>query len=130
MKLLQELLEAKEKSILSVMGKLEDPFPYSFHCETDKLTSLVGAPSVINGNFYCHSNQLTSLEGAPSVIKGDFWCHANKLTSLVGAPSVIKGDFYCHNNKLTSLSKESTKSLRRSMGLLSLVIIQISSPMS
>ena len=100
---LKELFEAKERSILSVMGKQEDPYPRNFSCFNNNLTSLEGAPSVVKGNFSCFNNNLTSLEGAPSAVKGDFYCSYNNLTSLEGAPSVVKGVFSCSNNKLTSL---------------------------
>ena len=100
---LKELFEAKERSILSVMGKQEDPYPGDFYCSNNNLTSLEGAPSVVKGNFSCFNNNLTSLEGAPSAVKGDFYCSYNNLTSLEGAPSVVKGVFSCSNNKLTSL---------------------------
>ena len=100
---LKELFEAKERSILSVMGKQEDPYPGDFYCSNNNLTSLEGAPSVVNNDFYCSNNKLTSLEGAPSAVKGDFVCSYNKLTSLEGAPSVVNGGFYCSNNNLTSL---------------------------
>jgi hypothetical protein len=101
---LKELFEAKERSILSVKGKQEDPYPGVFNCAYNKLTSLEGAPSAVNGSFYCSYNNLTSLEGAPSVVNGDFYCYSNNLTSLEGAPSVMNGVFYCYNNKLTSLA--------------------------
>ena len=101
---LKELFEAKERSILSVMGKQEDPYPRNFSCFNNNLTSLEGAPSVVKGNFSCFNNNLTSLEGAPSAVKGDFYCSYNNLTSLEGAPSVVKGVFSCSNNKLTSLA--------------------------
>ena len=100
---LKELFEAKERSILSVMGKQEDPYPGDFYCSNNNLTSLEGAPSVVKGNFSCFNNNLTSLQGAPSAVKGDFYCTNNNLTSLEGAPSVVKGVFSCSNNKLTSL---------------------------
>ena len=99
---LKELFEAEERSILSDMGKQEDPYPRDFYC-ADNLTSLEGAPSVVNGYFSCAGNKLTSLAGAPSVVNGGFSCYNNKLTSLEGAPSVVNGDFACSNNKLTSL---------------------------
>ena len=98
----KELFEAKERSILSAMGKQEDPYPRDFYC-SNNLTSLEGAPSVVNGYFSCAGNKLTSLAGAPSVVNGGFSCYNNKLTSLEGAPSVVNGDFACSNNKLTSL---------------------------
>jgi hypothetical protein len=101
---LKELFEAKERSILSVMGEQEDPYPGDFYCHNNKLTSLKGAPSVVNGDFYCYNNKLTSLEGAPSVVNGGFSCFSNNLTSLKGAPSAVNCYFYCANNKLTSLA--------------------------
>ena len=100
---LKELFEVEERSILSVMGKQEDPFPHVFYCSNNKLTSLEGVPSVVKGNFYCSHNNLTSLEGAPSVVNGDFACYNNNLTSLEGVPSVVSGYFSCPYNKLTSL---------------------------
>ena len=80
--------------------------PYSggtFDCNSNRLTSLEGAPSSISGDFVCHNNRLTSLEGAPSSVSGDFVCHNNRLTSLEGAPSSVSGFFYCHSNQLTTL---------------------------
>ena len=55
------------------------------------------------GNFFCANNRLTSLEGAPSHVDGYFNCSVNELTSLAGAPSHVGGDFSCYNNELTSL---------------------------
>ena len=94
----KELFEAKERSILSAMGKQEDPYPRDFYC-SNNLTSLEGAPSVVNGYFSCAGNKLTSLAGAPSVVNGDFYCFNNKLTSLAGIHKIIKeihgvADFY------------------------------------
>ena len=86
----KELFEAKERSILSVMGKQEDPYPRNFFCYNNNLTSLEGAPSVVNGNFSCSNNNLTSFEGAPSVVNGFFYCGGNKLTSLAGIHKIIK----------------------------------------
>ena len=100
---LKELFEAKERSILSVMGKQEDQYPGNFVCSHNKLTSLQGAPSVVKGDFSCYNNNLTSLQGAPSVVNGYFSCSNNKLTSLEGAPSVVNGGFACFSNNLTSL---------------------------
>ena len=101
---LKELFETPERSILSAMGKQEDPYPGYFSCADNKLTSLQGAPSVVSGYFSCSHNKLTSLAGAPSVVKGDFSCYNNNLTSLQGAPSVVNGYFSCPYNNLTSLA--------------------------
>jgi hypothetical protein len=51
----------------------------------------------------CSYNQLTSLEGAPKVVNGNFYCDSNKLTSLKGSPKIIKRFFNCKHNKLQSL---------------------------
>ena len=93
----KQFLEAKERSILSEMGKQEDPYPRNFNCYNNNLTSLQGAPSVVKGGFSCHHNKLTSLQGAPSVVKGDFSCFYNNLTSLAGIHKIIKEIHGCAN---------------------------------
>ena len=70
---------------------------------TLQLTSLEGAPEIVEGDFYCSFNNLTSLKGAPEIVEGYFYCSYNKLTSLKGCPEIVKGDFNCNSNKLTSL---------------------------
>jgi hypothetical protein len=74
-----------------------------FACDSNELTSLVGAPQSVGGNFSCSNNRLTSLEGGPQSVGGNFWGNDNQLTSLVGAPQSVGGGFYCYSNKLTSL---------------------------
>lgn len=76
----------------------------AFLCDNNELTSLEGAPEVVNDTFSCSHNRLTSLEGCPKKINGVFDCDYNELTSLEGAPVEI-GDhsFSCRNNKLTTL---------------------------
>jgi hypothetical protein len=74
-----------------------------FYCNSNKLTSLEGAPQSVGSDFDCHSNKLASLEGSPQIVGGDFYCHNNKLASLEGAPQSVGGDFYCSYNKLVSL---------------------------
>ena len=58
---------------------------------------------VYAGDFVCFNNNLTSLEGAPKVVQGDFYCSSNNLTSLEGVPEMVNGEFYCYNNELTSV---------------------------
>lgn len=65
------------------------------------------------GNFYCNSYRLTSIEGAPSIVIGNFGCHDNDLTNLEGAPISVIGDFYCNNNKLESLKGIGKEYLKR-----------------
>ena len=73
------------------------------YCFANRLTSLKGAPRIVNGSFWCHENQLASLEGAPQVIRWDFYCDKNKLTSLEHGPQSVGNHYACHDNDLTSL---------------------------
>ena len=75
----------------------------NFGCRGNRITSLEGAPSIVNGYFDCSSNKLTSLEGCPKKIKGAFYCSNNQLTSLEGCPEEIGFNFTCHTNNLVSL---------------------------
>ena len=85
-----ELFEAKERSVLSVMGKQPEHYPGNFFCSRKNLTSLKGAPSSVGGDFDCYNNKLTSLEGGPSFIGGNFYCYKNNLTSLHNIYKQIK----------------------------------------
>ena len=73
-----------------------------FSCGKNKLTSLVGCPTIVGDGFYCNDNNLTSLVGGPISVGVDFYCYGNQLTSLVGCPVSVSGDFNCHKNKLTT----------------------------
>jgi hypothetical protein len=75
----------------------------NFYCNDTKITSLEGAPKVVDGNFDCRNTKITSLEGAPKVVGGYFDCRNTKITSLEGAPKVVDGSFYCNDTKITSL---------------------------
>ncbi len=98
-----ELFEAKERTVLSVMGKQPDHIDEDFFCNVNRLTSLEGAPSSVSGDFICSYNNLTSLKGAASTVGEDFSCTSNKLTSLEGGPTKVGGDYFCSKNKITSL---------------------------
>jgi len=83
-----------------------DEISGNFDCylnKLNKLTSLEGGPTIVNGYFSCSNNNLTSLEGSPVSVNGNFSCSNNKLTSLEGCLSTIGGNFNCSNNILTSL---------------------------
>ena len=69
-----------------------------FDCSNNELTSLKGAPRIVERGFCCSHNELTSLKGAPEKVKWDFDCSNNELTSLKGAPKEVGGDFYCRKN--------------------------------
>ena len=76
------------------------------------LTSLEGAPKIVNGNFFCFINNLTSLKYAPEIVEGSFYCSYNNLTSLEGAPKIVKGIFNCYNNpKLYELTENKLKKI-------------------
>lgn len=74
-----------------------------FDCVDNELETLKGAPEIVTGSFDCSNNKLTTLEGAPRKIGNYFSCRKNQLSSLKGSPAVIKGTFDCSDNKLTSL---------------------------
>ena len=84
-----------------------------FYCNSNKLTSLEGAPDEVGGSFYFYNNQLTSLEGAPTSVGGDFYCSNNQLMSLEDAPNGVGNDFWCDNNQLTSLEGLEWKSFNK-----------------
>ena len=65
-----------------------------FSCIYNNLTSLKGAPEIINGSFNCCNNNLSSFEGSPHTVGRDFICYDNPLTSLDGIPTSIGGGFY------------------------------------
>jgi len=86
------------------------------------LTSLEGAPEIVNGTFSCSNNKLTSLKYAPKKTE-IFYCRNNRLESIENAPDVdlyfdcsqnnlksLKGApkktaaFYCSDNQLTDLT--------------------------
>ena len=100
---LKELYEAKERSILTVMGQQAEKVSGDFNCAYNQLTSLEGGPKEVDGNFACYDNKLTSLKGGPKEVDGNFSCFNNKLTSLIGSPQKVGADFICASNKLTSL---------------------------
>jgi hypothetical protein len=75
----------------------------NFHCDSNQLTTLEGAPQEVGRDFACDYNQLTTLEGAPQTVGGYFACDSNQLTTLEGAPQTVGGYFACDSNQLTTL---------------------------
>ena len=74
-----------------------------FDCSYNKLTSLVGAPKIIDGDFRCTGNDLRSLEGAPQTVGGRFQCSSSGLTTLEGGPKTVGGTFSCSENYIRNL---------------------------
>lgn len=76
-------------------GKVDHMF-----CEYNQnLTSLKGAPKIINKDFDCmNCEKLTSLKGLPNKIGGTFSCNScPSLKTLEGLPNKIGVDLYCYN---------------------------------
>jgi len=57
----------------------------------------------VTGYFNCHGNNLTTLKGAPKIVNSNFMCGENKLTTFKYAPLIVKGNLYCHYNRITML---------------------------
>lgn len=76
--------------------------------------SLIGCPSIVNGNFNINSNQyFHSVEYSPDVVKGNYYCNYNKLNHLKGISKYIGGtlDLYMtqlHTNTLYGLDDSIT----------------------
>jgi len=61
----------------------------------------------IDGDFDCSWNKLTSLEGAPKIVNGNFFCQYNKLTSLEGLNlDGIVGKIYIYGNPNLKLTEK------------------------
>lgn len=59
------------------------------------LTSLEGAPAVVNGSFFVNDNKLTSLKHAPHTVSEIFSCSSNRmLSSLEFAPTSSQTFFF------------------------------------
>jgi len=71
-----------------------------------KITSLEGAPQIVQGNFDCNNNNLTSLEGAPELVNRNFYCQQNSLVSLRGLKVTNITSMYCGKNLNKYLNKE------------------------
>lgn len=76
----------------------------SVYLSGNKLKSLVGAPSSVQGHFDCSANQLTTLkgEGGPKIVLGTFNCSSNHLKTLEGSPTHVS-NFVASHNRLQSL---------------------------
>jgi hypothetical protein len=85
-----------------------------FNCSGQDLVDFKGVGfRVIKGSFNCENNKLTSLEGAPQVVEVNFYCNNNLLTSLEGAPQVVGKDFFCHHNPVSNKTLSSIFSLMK-----------------
>lgn len=67
-------------------------------CNFNALTSLEGAPEVVENTFACSSNRLTSLLHGPKYVSRDYWANSNDLVSLEGGPLSVRGTFTIRDN--------------------------------
>ena len=74
-----------------------------FIVNDNRLTSLEGSPTDIEGSVFAARNQLETLEGGPVMVDGDFKVDNNKLKNLKGLPKHITGDLHINMNPLESL---------------------------
>lgn len=75
----------------------------NFNCSNNNLSSLKYSSNVVYGDYFCYKNKLKTLEGIQSELNGHLICNNNKLTTIKHAPNIIKGDFNVSNNLLTSI---------------------------
>ena len=91
-----------DKNLVSFETKVWPDSVLNFGCDSNKLTSLEGAPLEIKGFFSCQHNQLSNLIGGPQSTGRFFSCEQNKITSLIGGPTKINGHYYCQANRISS----------------------------
>ena len=74
-----------------------------FIVSNNRLTSLEGSPTDVEGSVFAARKQLETLEGGPVMVDGDFKVDNNKLKNLKGLPKHITGDLHINMNPLESL---------------------------
>ena len=74
-----------------------------FILNNNRLTSLEGSPTDVEGSVYAAFNELETLEGSPEMVDGDFKVDNNNLKNLKGLPKDITGDLHINMNPLESL---------------------------
>ena len=74
-----------------------------FIVNDNRLTSLEGSPTDVEGSVFAARNQLETLEGGPVMVDGDFKVDNNNLKNLKGLPKDITGDLHINMNPLESL---------------------------
>lgn len=91
---------------LEIPGIIIERITGDFDCNfNNNLTSLKGAPMVVEGHFDCsYCENLKTLEGAPKKVGGNFLCGGcSSLTSLKGMPEVGMSIGCDHCDDLISL---------------------------
>jgi hypothetical protein len=119
---LSNLLEAKERSVLSVLGRYAHEVD-SCNVSYSNLDSFEGGPKIVTGELNiihnkfesfdqyapikvgtlrAQHNHFSTLENIPSAGYSIF-IHDNQLISLKGAPAKVDGDFDISSNELDTL---------------------------
>jgi hypothetical protein len=73
-----------------------------FRIGSNKLSSMLGFPSIVEGDLEVQHNQITSLNYLPNAF-GTYFLSYNKINSLLGLPKVINGNLMCSSNELKTL---------------------------
>jgi hypothetical protein len=99
-------IDVDEDVLLSHRSLSELPLRFGrvagFNIAYNKLTSLEGCPTKVDGHFSCARNELTDLKYGPIEVGGDFYFNDNRITSLIGSPKRVGGFFHGRGNQLTS----------------------------
>jgi hypothetical protein len=89
--------KCSNKNLLSLKGTPFGVVSGEFDCSQNGMTTLEGCPEQCF-SFKCNSNKLTNLLGGPKKVKASYVCNSNSLTSLEGAPDEVLY-FNCSDNK-------------------------------
>ena len=84
-----DAFDIRERGLVSLEGSPQSCM--RFYCQKNPLTSLKGCPTDVVDVFNCSGCKLTSLMGAPRLLNQPNWFSAmdNQLTDLRGLPSEI-----------------------------------------
>lgn len=77
-----------------------------FGCSVNSLTSLYGAPEIVNGSFNCEKNKLVSLEYSPQTVKDNFCAANNQLDTIKGVSRFIGYNLWLPQNQLKNISSQ------------------------
>ena len=87
-----------------VWGKIRK----NFNCSETPITSLKGAPEIVERHFNCcYNEELISLKGAPKNVGRDFICNNTLIHSIDGISDEIKGNFDCRWTDITKIQNSS-----------------------
>jgi hypothetical protein len=71
-----------------------------FICNSNRLSTLRGAPNEVGGSFSCTYNGFRTLDGCPAKIGSDLNINNNYLNTLLGCPTNVGGVMHIYPNTL------------------------------